>query len=224
MQPAEPKRTVVHGDALAWLDAFEPDASHAIVTSLPDVSELPTRDVSAWIEWFGDAASRCLSKLVDDNVAIFFQSDIKTEGRWIDKGFLVQAAAAKDPEIRLLWHKIVCRAPPDVTTFGRPSYSHMLCFSRRLPMQTERSTPDVIAHAGKTLWNRGMGVRACEVACKWVRDQTSCTTIVDPFCGVGTTLAVANALGLHAVGVELNRKRALRSESLVLPAEGGLPT
>ena len=219
VQAAAPKRTVVHGDALAWLDGFEPQASHAIVTSLPDVSELPSRDMGVWTEWFRDAAARCLSKLVEGNVAIFFQTDIKSEGRWIDKGFLVQTAAAQDPSVRLLWHKIVCRAPPGTTTFGRPAYAHMLCFTRELPMQMDRSTPDVIAAAGKTLWNRGMGLRACEVACKYVRDQTSCTTVLDPFCGVGTTLAVANALGLDAIGVELNKKRALRSEALVLLPE-----
>ncbi len=219
VQASAPKRTVVHGDALVWLDAFEPQASHAIVTSLPDVSELPSRDLGAWETWFRLAATQCLSKLVGNNVAIFFQTDIKSEGRWIDKGFLVQTAAAQDPGVRLLWHKIVCRAPAGTTTFGRPAYAHMLCFTRDLPLQVERSTPDVIAAAGKTLWNRGMGLRACEVACTYVRDQTSCRTIVDPFCGLGTTLAVANALGLDAIGVELNGKRALRSEALVLPPE-----
>lgn len=223
VQAASPSRLVVHGDALAWLDTFEAQETHALVTSLPDVSELPTRDVSAWEAWFRDAAARCLSKLVGENVAIFFQSDIKADGRWIDKGFLVQSEAAALPGVRLLWHKVVCRAPPGTTTFGRPAFSHMLCFSRGLPLRPERSTPDVITRPGKALWTRGMGVDACRAACAFVRRETRCTTIVDPFCGVGTTLAVANEVGLDAIGVELNKRRAFRAEALTLTPERGLP-
>jgi hypothetical protein len=42
------------------------------------------------------------------------------------------------------------------------------------------------------------------------------TAVVDPFCGVGTVLAVANALGLDALGVEKNRKRAEQARELVV--------
>jgi len=48
--------------------------------------------------------------------------------------------------------------------------------------------------------------------------------ILDPFCGVGTVLAVANRLGLDAVGVEKNRKRAEDARALTVRAdedEGG---
>jgi tRNA G10 N-methylase Trm11 len=62
-----------------------------------------------------------------------------------------------------------------------------------------------------------MGVEACLVACRWVAHETPCTVVLDPFCGVGTTLACANAVGLDAIGVELSRKRAERAEHLELP-------
>jgi tRNA G10 N-methylase Trm11 len=62
--------------------------------------------------------------------------------------------------------------------------------------------------AGEVTGTRGMGVEACRVACRFVAEQTSTRTVVDPFCGHGTVLAVANELGLDAVGVELGRKRA----------------
>jgi tRNA G10 N-methylase Trm11 len=35
--------------------------------------------------------------------------------------------------------------------------------------------------------------------------------IFDPFCGVGTIPAVANALGLDALGIELAKKRCEQS-------------
>jgi tRNA G10 N-methylase Trm11 len=56
---------------------------------------------------------------------------------------------------------------------------------------------------------------------RFLLSDTGCRTVVDPFCGVGTMLAVANAHGLGAVGVELSPKRAERARRLVLgPAIG----
>jgi tRNA G10 N-methylase Trm11 len=43
--------------------------------------------------------------------------------------------------------------------------------------------------------------------------------IFDPFCGVGTVLAVANALGLEAIGVEKARKRSEQSRLLRVGAD-----
>ena len=39
-------------------------------------------------------------------------------------------------------------------------------------------------------------------------------TVVDPFCGEGMVLAVANAMGCDAIGVELNGKRADKARAL----------
>jgi tRNA G10 N-methylase Trm11 len=38
--------------------------------------------------------------------------------------------------------------------------------------------------------------------------------VVDPFCGLGTILAVANEHGLDAIGVELSSKRARKARRL----------
>ena len=50
-------------------------------------------------------------------VVVFYQSDIKYEGVWVDKGYLVQRAA-EEAGLELLWHKIVCRVKPGYITFG----------------------------------------------------------------------------------------------------------
>jgi hypothetical protein len=76
--------------------------------------------------------------------------------------------------------------------------------------------PDVLAATGKMTWSQAMGVAACEVACKYVLSHTETRTIVDPFCGEGSVLAVANELGLAAIGVEISRRRAQRARSLQL--------
>ena len=64
-----------------------------------------------------------------------------------------------------------------------------------------------------------MGVLACRVACRYLLDETESRTVVDPFCGRGTVLAVANALGLDALGVDLSAKRCRRARALVLAGD-----
>jgi hypothetical protein len=71
-----------------------------------------------------------------------------------------------------------------------------------------------------------MGVLACREACEFVRSETPTRTVVDPFCGFGTVLAVANALGLNAVGVDLSERMCRRARSLTIelsPGSNGVP-
>ena len=63
-----------------------------------------------------------------------------------------------------------------------------------------------------------MGVAACRVACQFIRDETDSQTIVDPFCGRGTLLAVANSMGFDAVGVDVGKQRVKSARALVVQA------
>jgi hypothetical protein len=148
-----------------------------------------------------------LTSCPPDGVAIFYQTDVVRRGVWVDKGYLA-SKAADEMGYGTLWHRIVLRE-------ARPGYTHMLCFSRDV-RRPAAATVDVLPDAGATSWTRGMGVRACEAACRFVLEATSSRAIVDPFCGRGTVLAVANALGLDAIGVEICRRRAQRARSLRL--------
>lgn len=210
-----PTRAVHQEDGLAWLAAATLAADHAVVTSLPDASELPKLGFDGWRAWFVDAAAAVCGAVANDSVAVFFQTDVKRDGTWVDKSFLVQTGAER-AEVRLLWHKVVCRAPPGTTTFGRPAYAHLLCFSRDLRLTAAESSADVLPRLGEMTWPRAMGLEACDAVCRFLVARTHCRTVVDPFCGIGTMLAAANAHGLHAVGVELSRKRAERARRLVL--------
>ena len=211
-----------NADALAWLRDNAPLAGASVITSLPDISELGGLDLAAWQTWFVDAAFHTMNAVPDEGVAIFFQSDIRHDGLWIDKGALVQQAAAR-AGMPLLFHKIVCRKPPGTVTFGRASYSHLLAFARTLRPAVGRTTADVIPDAGFMPGKKSMGVNACADACRFVRAETTTRTIIDPFCGFGTVLAVANALGLDAVGVDLSARMCRRASDLKLTpgASGG---
>lgn len=215
-----PRRTVYCEDALAWLRARPKLDGCSVITSLPDASELPALSPEAWERWFEDAAALVLSRCPDEGVAIFFQSDVKRDGRWVDKGRLVQRAAEREG-VPLLFHQIVCRVAPGSPTHGRAGYSHLLGFSRGARYDLRYATADVLPEAGETTWTRGMGARACEAACRFVLRHTPARTIVDPFCGHGTALAVANSMGLDAIGVEIARKRAQKARSLRVPEVHG---
>jgi hypothetical protein len=208
------KRTIIQADALAWMRANEASSDASVVTSLPDVTELEL-DFDAWRAWFIDAARSVIRWIPPRGVAIFFQSDIRHRGAWIDKGYLVLRAAEEERAI-VLWHKIACRHPPGTISLGRPSYSHMICVTREAREAIRQPGPDVLADAGFQPWSRAMGVNACRVACRFLGEETSTRVVVDPFCGRGTVLAVANAMGLDALGVDISAKRCRAARALVL--------
>lgn len=211
-----PRREVHHGDGIAWLREHELGREHAVVTSLPDLSELPALDLDAWRRWFVETVTLIGTCLHPDAVAIFYQTSIKRDGRWIDKAYLVQQGA-EAAGLSCLWHKIVCRKAPGKTTFGRPAYGHWLAFSARLELEPGASTPDVLADLGHMTWSRAMPMTAAGGSCVFLKTHTPCRTVVDPFCGRGTILAVANEHGLDAIGVELSKKRARKARGLALP-------
>lgn len=166
------KRKVYCVDAIQWLNAQD-RLNGSIITSLPDVSEMtPPMQLSEWKTWFRNAAALCMRKIADDSVAIFYQSDIKVDGTWIDKGYLVQRAA-EDCGLDLLWHKIVVCNQVDSLTANRASYTHLLCFSKKVRNPVGRDkTPDIVSTRGKMTWTRAMGLNACKIAC-----EVSCVAV-----------------------------------------------
>lgn len=206
----------MNADALVWLAENVADPHASVVTSLPDVSELSALDLAEWRAWFIAAARRVIAWTPCSGASIFFQSDIRVGGTIVDKSYLVMRAAEEEGA-SLLWHKIVCRRPPGTISFGRPSWSHMLCISHEPRPPARAPGPDVLPDAGLMTWSRAMGVAACRAACTYLRDEVGARIVVDPFCGRGTVLAVANTMGLDAIGVELSTKRCRAARALVIP-------
>jgi len=218
----KPSRIVHCADGVSWLREHDLPPDHAIVTSLPDHSELPELGFDGWRRWFTVAATAACRAVADEAVAVFYQTDVKLDGRWVDKGFLVHMGAEVAGS-HLLWHKVVCRVAPGSTTFGRPAWAHLLAFSRKLRLEPGQAMPDVIPRPGAMTWSRAMPTEACTAVARFLTAHTRCRTVVDPFCGMGTMLAVANDHGLDAIGVELSRKRADNARSLLLRTARRLP-
>lgn len=213
--PMSGVREVIQGDALAWLREHQAEPGDAIVTSLPDVSELPALGpgLAGWQSWFVAAATEVLRWPRPESVSLFYQSDVRHQGQWVDKSYLVQKAA-ESAGATLLFHRVVCRKPAGTLTQGRASYSHLLGFTTGALLPPKRPAADVLPDAGEAPWSRGMGEKACAAACQFLLNETAARRVVDPFCGRGTVLAVANALGLDALGVEISAKRCRAARNL----------
>jgi hypothetical protein len=211
--PEAPRRDVFEADALEWLAANPAPIGSSVVTSLPDVSEVPQLDFPQWRAWFIATAERIMRWVPEDGVSIFYQSDIRQAGVWLDKGYLVQRAA-EAAAAKLLWHKIVCRKPPGTISHGRATYTHVLCFTMGAAIPPRHPGPDVLADAGTMIWSRAMGLEAARLCCRYLREDTATRCIVDPFCGKGSALAMANAFGFDAIGVDKSASRCRAARRL----------
>lgn len=210
---SHPSRQIFHADALAWLAEHLPLVGCSVVTSLPDISELPHLGYSAWRNWFSAAAAKVIHSVSPEGVAIFFQSDVLHGGLWVDKGALVTEAAQAE-SANVLFHKIVCRKPAGSASFGRASYAHMLGFARGLRPSNRHPRIDVLPDGGFCPGAKSMGILACRDACLTILRETRTRTVVDPFCGFGTVLAVANALGMDSIGVDLSARMCRKAREL----------
>lgn len=202
------------------MDKHPADPFASVLTSLPDLSELPGLELSDWQTWFGDAARRIIRWVPEAGVAIFYQSDIRRGGTLIDKGYLVMKAAERE-HAALLFHNIVCREPPGSGGHGRPTYAHLIAVTRGAPPRAGPPVPDVMEDAGAMSWSKATGASACALACHYLQRATGTRVVVDPFCGRGTVLAVANALGLDALGVDVSQRCCRASRRAVAPALAG---
>ena len=181
-------RKVHHADAFEWLPVNGPFP--AIVTSLPDAAEMGM-ELDRWAEWFHGAALLCAGHA--SRLAIFYQTDRKAGGRWHSKAALL----ARLP-VPLLWHKVVLRRSPGAIDLHRPGYAHLMAFGGCGPGP---ATPDVIT-GGRPLYKNGVGHEAALFAAQAAARVGG--TLCDPFCGQGGFLDAAEAVGMEAIGVDID--------------------
>mmetsp|Transcript_35932 Transcript_35932/g.65976 ORF Transcript_35932/g.65976 Transcript_35932/m.65976 type:complete len:325 (-) Transcript_35932:30-1004(-) len=215
------RRWVCCCDAVEWLRA-QPNIPASVVTSLPDISELESdgiKTVDAYKAWFIEVATTILSKVRPQDVVIFYQSDVKLEGGTIGKAGLCYIAANAVGST-CLWHKIAWTAAPGTVRFGRPSFTHVVAFSKAFRDSHDGKlpkSPDVLDR-GNVVWPRGIGIEACRIACHYVA-AAGAECVVDPFCGYGSILSMANSYGVEAVGLERSSKRCKFATQLTVGEE-----
>lgn len=82
---------------------------------------------------------------------------------------------------------------------------------------TDFAIPDSF-YRGDMLWSKGIGLDCCYVGVAFLRDVGKATCVFDPFCGIGTVLSMANALGVDSYGIDLSAKRCRKARRLSMGA------
>ena len=209
-----PTRTVFCEDAQTFLQR-DFDNQLSIITSLPNVTET-TFEFENWKRWFVQTAALCMTRADPNGAAIFFNSDSRVDGTTFSKCELL-FEASRIAKVKLVWHKIVARHKRiSATSLFRPSYWHYLAFSQQA--HCGRVTTDIF-YEGPRLWRYGLGLDAVCAAVEFCRNA-GMKGIIDPTCGTGIVLAVANAYGLDAIGNEILPERVEQARTLTIPGIG----
>ena len=199
------ERNIYCKDAIPWLKTKSNFDS--IVTSIPEMDEVGM-SFNEYVPFFRNAAHLCLNAVKDKGYCIFLQTDRKYKG-WIDKSYLISDEANK-LGIRMIWHKIALRKEIGKADIFRPTYSHMLCYSKSGSIGVPFT--DVI-YRGDVTYDNGFGIDAVKLVINFLKNQ-KIKNVVDPFVGSGTVVAVANAMKLNAIGVDIDVKQCKLAKKL----------
>ena len=177
------------------------------MTSIPEMDEVKL-SFKEYVPFFRNAARLCLEAVKDKGYCIFLQTDRKYKG-WVDKSYLISDEAQK-LGIRMIWHKIALRTEVGKADIFRPTYSHMLCYSKDgligIPVT------DVVQR-GEVTYANGFGIDAVALVIQFLKKH-NIKTVTDPFVGSGTVVAVANAMGLNGIGLDIDKKQCIKAKAL----------
>lgn len=203
-------RNIICTDSLKWLVSQPDNSLPNVVTGICDQDEMDGYNMDQYKDFFANVASLIFQKLKPGCYAIFIQTDRKWQKQWLDKSFVL-TNIARSHGYKTVWHKIVLHRGVDSTHLQRPTYAHMLCYSR--DGTTGAATPDVLS-VGKKLYKNGTPVNAATVALEFIKRYSRNNTVLDPFVGQGTIPAIANKLGLNAVGIDIDKNQCNKAELL----------
>jgi len=236
------EREVLLVDAVEWLRSSNERFEGGVFTGIPDISDIPElvkiADVSArsaqYIEWFKSVVDDIFRRLPDGQYAVFSQTDAKiidSSGglvSWVDKSHLCSSIASSHG-CSLMWHKIALNtelptststnanglADRSYETHFRPAYTHLLCYGKRIehPYRVNQfCTPDVIDRGAMT-WQKATGIEACVLGVAFLLNVAHSPVLLNPFCGHGTILGVANYFHMRAIGLEILPRRAAQARA-----------
>jgi hypothetical protein len=190
-------REVICGDSLDILKGFKD--LHCIITSLPDMEEIGLKNIPDYYHWMEKACDTLIGTLSQKGIIFFYQTNRKYQGTVIDKNQLITTKFFMAGYSKV-FEKIVLRQAPDTVDRYRPTYTNLFAFSETL--KAHQPTPDVI-YRGEMLYKNAMGMNAIKVCLDYVREHVECRLVLDPFCGQGSVLKVANDYGYDSIGIDI---------------------
>lgn len=203
-------REIICTDSLKWLKSQPVGSLPNVVTGICDQNEMGKITMKEYTVFFEKIASQIFEKLGDGCYAIFIQTDRKWDRRWLDKSYVLTSLARKYG-YKTIWHKIVLHRPVGSIHLQRPTYAHMLCYSKE--GTTGAGTPDVLP-PGKKLYTNGTPLNAAEASIKFVKRYSKVKKVLDPFVGRGTIVAVAEKHGLPSIGIDISHEQCEHARKL----------
>lgn len=201
------KRVVICADSHRWLPN-NVDIK-AIITSLPDMEEVGLNNID-WQRWIKDTCVLLSNSLSDSGLIIFYQTDRKYKGEVIDKKTLISNQFI-NMGYKNIFSKIILKQKPETVNLFRPTFTNLFGFSKNI--KSGKATPDVI-FAGNMLYKNAMGFNACKTSIEFIKSKINTKIIVDPFCGQGSVLKIANDLGLNSIGVDILKEQCEIAKNL----------
>lgn len=201
-------------DAIPWLRERREVGS--IITSLPDQIETDMTPWE-WRKWFVEAIALCMKAASAEAVTVIYQTDRKVDGKICSKAELI-FVAAELAGVECLWHKIVLRRKVGGVDLFRPTYSHMIAFSKEA--KPGRATPDVMERGGQ-FYKNAIGFIPAKVALELA--QRCDHRVVDPFCGRGTIPILADQMDMEAIGSDIDPGQIREAQGLLAELSGTAP-
>jgi len=211
-------------DAVNWILDSDAPLAGSVFTGIPDIKDIPSfnnmknatalQRTAGYLSWCTELLDGIFQRLAIGQVAIFNVTDAKVMTAsgditcWVDKSHLCSLSASKH-QCNLLWHKIAINSEQQGSRSSyRPSFTHLLCYGKRIEYRLSQfQTPDVFDR-GTMGWAKAIGMDACIMGVAFLCRVIRTPLVIDPFCGHGTILAVANYFGLPSLGVEICVRRA----------------
>jgi len=194
-------RKVICGNSLNLLNNYE--NVKAIITSLPDMEEIGETKIYKYHLWLFVACEKLRNSIDENGVIFFYQTNRKYKGTLIDKNSLITSQFIPY-EFNKVFEKIILRKEPETIDRYRPTYTTLTAFSKTL--KAGQPTPDII-HRGNMMYKNAMGENAIKVCLDFVKKNVETDTILDPFCGRGSVLRLANFYGYNAIGIDIDPKQ-----------------
>jgi hypothetical protein len=205
-------KEIIEADALEWMATTKKRG--AVITGIPDLDEIGNTseqwngDYDGYIRFFKRGAEGAFGITGDTAPIVFYQTDRKVNKTTISKASILFNLGAR-LGFKLLWHKIVMRRRVGKIDRFRPGYSHLIAFSKSAgPGQ---ATPDLL-ECGKRVYENGFPINVARFAVEFCSERDP--LVIDPFCGRGTIPAVAEALGVNTIGVDIDPKQCFKARRL----------
>lgn len=193
-------------DAFDYLKEFK---QKAIITSLPDMDEI-NMDIPEWTKWITRACIQLAAALDDDGIIFFYQTNRKHKGYLIDKSWMI-TNCFYFLGYKKIHEKIVLKQKVNTVSLFRPAHSKIFSFSKKLT--SGKGVPEVF-DTGKMLYKNAMGYNAAKSCVNYIKKHVDTDTILDPFCGQGSVLKIANDMGMNAIGIDILKEQCKLAKKL----------